>query len=283
MKQLSHFREYGLRPFCDQLNLRFIEVFYGYDPGTWKSSLPHNRLICILESDGESFFQDADETIPLTADTAVLVPAFHEITHHQNDSMHLLSIHFALELYCGVDILTQRKHLWQERNPERTLRIRRMTEHPERLLLTATLRTLCWDAILRSLDSAPELENHNLLPSYTRYEALFEFLLHNCHAGIDVGQMADVLRMNKETFIKNFIRDTGIPPKQFFNRLLVDRASRLLSGTDRTIRETALELEFCNEFYFSRFFRNHLGISPREYRKRYQMNPEKSLLPDSLL
>lgn len=279
---LSHFREYGIQPFCNQLGLRFHEFFYGFDPGKWKSSLPHDRLICILDSDGESSFQDAEETIRLTAGTAVLVPAFHELIHNQNDTMHLLSIHFSLELYCGIDLLAQKKRLWHEVNPDRIRRIRRMTEKPDRLRLTANLRLLCWDAVIRALDTSPELEK-TVLPSYARYEPLFQFLLRNCHAGIDVGRMADELRMNKETFIKNFIRDTGQPPKQFFNRLLVSRAVRLLSGTDSTIREIALELRFCNEFYFSRFFKKHLGLSPRDYRKRYRLTREKTFLPEELL
>ncbi len=156
--------------------------------------------------------------------------------------------------------------MWHEENRERCDLIRQMLEKPTRLNMTASLRTLCWDAILRCLPGAPELEK-NHLPSYTRYEPLFAFLQRNTYMGIDIAQMAEVMRMNRETFIKKFTADTGESPKLFFNRLLARRAAHLLSGGERNIREVADELKFCSEFYFSRFFRRHFGVSPREFRK----------------
>lgn len=270
---MSHFQEYGIRPFCDQLNLQFREFFYGYNPGRWKSRLTNNRLVCILESDGNSTFQDGKETVPLLPGTVVLIPAFHEITHDQNGSMLHLSIHFGLEFYYGVDLLMRLPDLWHATGTGQIGMIRRMLAPPDRLRMTATMQMLCWNAAARALDAA-RIPVDTLLSGYSRYAPLFDHLLRNCHAGIDVARMAEIMRMNKETFIKKFIYDTGFAPKHFFNRLLVSRATRLLSGTDMTIRETALELKFCNEFYFSRFFKHHLGISPRDYRKHYRNTPE---------
>lgn len=273
---MEHFQEYGLRPFCDQLNLRFRDVLYGTNPGKWKSRIPGNRLVCILECGEESSFQDANETIPLVPGTLVLVPAFHEITHDQSETMLHLSIHFNVELYYGIDLLARQNSCWHEINFARIETIRRMLAAPDRLRLTTTMRALCWDSLTELLNAGNEPVEH-LLAGYSRYTPLFDYLLHHCHAGIDVAKMAEIMRMNKETFIKKFIYDTGFSPKQFFNRLLVTRAARLLSGTDMTIREAALNLQFCNEFYFSRFFKQHLGISPRDYRKRYRISPESGL------
>lgn len=264
--QLTSFNEYGIHPFCNQLELHFNKFYYGRNSGKWKSCFPLNRLVCILESDGDSSFQHRNDTVPLKRDTAVLLPAFHEITHDQNESLLLLSIHFNLELYYGIDLLEQRKRMWHEVNRDRCDLIRQMLEKPTRLNMTASLRTLCWDAILRCLPGAPELEK-NHLPSYTRYEPLFAFLQRNTYMGIDIAQMAEVMRMNRETFIKKVTADTGESPKLFFNRLLARRAAHLLSGGERNIREVADELKFCSEFYFSRFFRRHFGVSPREFRK----------------
>lgn len=47
-----------------------------------------------------------------------------------------------------------------------------------------------------------------------------------------------------------------------------------------TIREIADHFQFCNEFYFSRFFKQHLAISPREYRKLNRFSPEKNISAD---
>ena len=148
---MSHFQEYGIRPFCDQLNLQFREFFYGYNPGRWKSRLTNNRLVCVLESDGNSTFQDGKETVPLLPGTVVLIPAFHEITHDQNGSMLHLSIHFGLEFYYGVDLLMRLPDLWHATGTGQIGMIRRMLAPPDRLRMTATMQMLCWIFIFAAI------------------------------------------------------------------------------------------------------------------------------------
>lgn len=277
--ELSHFEEYGIRPFCDQLSLHFRDFFYGYNSGKWKSRLPCNRLICILEDCEESCFSDANETVLLTPGTIVLVPAFHEITHDQSVSMRHLSIHFFMELYCGIDLFSQCDRLYHKNDGGRIETIRRMLLNPDRFLLTAFMRALCWDFIADFVLNT-HFSVERLLPTYSHYAPLFDYFLHNCHAGVNVEQMAEVMRMNRKTFIKKFIYDTGFSPKRFFNRILATKAAEYLSSSDMTIREIADHFQFCNEFYFSRFFKQHLAISPREYRKLNRFSPEKNISAD---
>ena len=268
--QLSHFKEFGMRPFCDQIRLHFRDFFYGFNEGKWKSQFPCNRLICILDDKGESYISDNKERVKLSAGTMLLVPAFHEITHEQSCSMLHLSIHFSLEIYDGIDLLKSCDCLYYEKNEERIKMIRRMMVDPNPFLLTATIYTLCWNCISHlACTSNFSIERH--LPVYSHYAPLFEYMLSHCHAGIDVEQMAEVMHMNKKTFTKKFIYDNGFSPKSFFNRILVRKTAEYLSSSDMTIREIAAHVRFCNEFYFSRFFKKHLGISPREYRQQYRL------------
>ena len=44
-------------------------------------------------------------------------------------------------------------------------------------------------------------------------------------------------------------------------------AERILQSTAYSVREVALFCGFADEFYFSRVFRKHFGVSPSEYRK----------------
>lgn len=78
--------------------------------------MAHNRLVCILESDGACSFQDDAETIPLTPGQCVFVPAFREILHDQNESMLHFSVHFSLEAYPGVDLFFRQKRCYHEVN-----------------------------------------------------------------------------------------------------------------------------------------------------------------------
>lgn len=267
---MTTFQGLNLQALSRQLNLILRPVFYGVNPGRWKSRMAHNRLVCILESDGACSFQDDAETIPLTPGQCVFVPAFREILHDQNESMLHFSVHFSLEAYPGVDLFFRQKRCYHEVNFNWIARIREIVELRDPLQYVAALHALIWEALNTLLRESKET-TESLLGGYSRYEPLFEFLLDHCTAGIDVAQMARIMHMNKETFSKKFIYDTGLSPKHFFSRLLVKRAERILAGTELSIREVADRLNFCNEFYFSRFFRRHLGCSPREYRKLYRV------------
>lgn len=267
---MTTFQELNLQAHSRQLNLILRPVYYGTNPGRWKSCMPHNRLVCILDSDGACSFQDDAETIPLKPGQCVFVPAFREILHDQNESMLHFSVHFNLEAFPGVDLFLRQKRSYHAEKPDWIAAIRRMVELRDPLQWVAALHALIWEA-LSTLLRESNVTAENLLGGYSRYEPLFEFLLDHCTAGIDVAQMARIMHMNKETFTKKFIYDTGLSPKRFFSRLLVKRAERILAGTELSIREVADQLNFCNEFYFSRFFRRHLGCSPREYRKLYRV------------
>jgi AraC-like DNA-binding protein len=48
----------------------------------------------------------------------------------------------------------------------------------------------------------------------------------------------------------------------------MERASELMHRSYMTLREVADECGFCNEFHFSRRFKQIVGLSPKEYRKQ---------------
>ena len=153
---------------------------------------------------------------------------------------------------------------------------RGVAEEEDRLCAAGKQLEVCW-RVLAGVLNRVRLPEEELLAGQLRYRPLFDYLAEHCHAGIDVDEMARIMRMNKETFIKKFVYDTGFPPKKLFNRILVEKASRILCGSEKTIREIAAELHFCNEFYFYIFFRKHLGMTPSAFRKLYGLHPEKCL------
>ena len=264
---MVNLQESGLDPVWNRLTLHFLYFCCGTNPGCWKSRLPLNRIIFVLEDEDASWLEDGREIVPLRPGSVILVPAFREITHHQSKSMRHLSIHFNLEFYPGADLLAGRERCWQDSAADCRSSLQRLLRQREPLTRTITLRMLCWQVLAAYW--AAEAEPVSLwINRCLFYAPLFSHLERNCHAGVDVAGMAAVMNMSRESFSRRFFGDTGQSPKQYFNQLLVARAARLLMRPDMTVRKTAFELKFCNEFYFSRFFKKHLGVSPRDYRKR---------------
>lgn len=65
-----------------------------------------------------------------------------------------------------------------------------------------------------------------------------------------------------------FREATGEPVKRYIDRSRAAEAARLLAFSDRSVSGVAEILRFSDPFTFSRFFRHHVGESPRAFRNR---------------
>jgi AraC-like DNA-binding protein len=72
--------------------------------------------------------------------------------------------------------------------------------------------------------------------------------------------------MSYDGFRKRFTRATGLPPARYRGTRLIDRACELMQQGALTDRQIAEQLGFCDEFYFSRRFKQVTGRRPRQFR-----------------
>ena len=61
---------------------------------------------------------------------------------------------------------------------------------------------------------------------------------------------------------------TGQTMRQYLIHERIEAARQLLVTTDRTIPQIASLLRFCDQSYFTRVFRQAVGITPAAYRER---------------
>lgn len=64
-----------------------------------------------------------------------------------------------------------------------------------------------------------------------------------------------------------FRKELGTTPIKYLHRYRVHQAQRLLRDTDRTVLDIGLEVGFYDSGYFSRIFRQIVGVSPETYRR----------------
>ncbi len=265
---LSRFEELGLLSLCRQIDLKVVNCFYGTNSGCWKSRFPYNRLLFILESDGRSTFGDGLRIWHAERGSWFLLPPFLEIAHNHNETMLHLSIHFRLTVCGGFELLADRHAFFCGRDPVLVNSVISEIRGNNSLQLASGLYAWCWTVLYRIM---PQISASAVPVLYANpaYAELFDFFWKHATAATRVGDMAAFLKMAPESFVKKFTRDTGISPGKFLNRLVADHAMTMLSGTRKSIKEIASELAFCDEFYFSRFFRRESGVSPRDFRKRF--------------
>jgi AraC-like DNA-binding protein len=84
----------------------------------------------------------------------------------------------------------------------------------------------------------------------------------------DVEAVARKLGMSYAGFRKRFVRLGGVSPAKFQMQSVIERACELIHRRGPTNRELAGRLGFCDEFHFSRRFKQIVGLSPREFRQQ---------------
>lgn len=79
---------------------------------------------------------------------------------------------------------------------------------------------------------------------------------------------ADRLRISPK-YLSGIIKEvSGKQASQWIEEAVVNEARHLLDNTAMSIQEVANELHFCNQSFFGKFFKEHTGLSPKNYRKK---------------
>jgi len=93
-----------------------------------------------------------------------------------------------------------------------------------------------------------------------------EYIDGNIDQRISVELLAGLANLSVCYFVRAFKQSTGITPHDYLIRQRVERTKQLLSDSDMPLSEIALVAGFADQSHFSRRFRQHVGMSPRDYR-----------------
>lgn len=69
---------------------------------------------------------------------------------------------------------------------------------------------------------------------------------------------------------RKFKEEAGISVNAYIRRARIRYSKLLLSGTQLTIEEIGARLHFCSRSYFAAAFKELEGMTPSEYRAKYQ-------------
>jgi AraC-like DNA-binding protein len=81
-------------------------------------------------------------------------------------------------------------------------------------------------------------------------------------------EVANEVGLSYENFRKRFVQLTGESPGRYQKRKRLEWACADIYHGEHSLKQTADALGFCDVFHFSKAFKQEIGITPSEYRRR---------------
>ncbi|MEU9784071.1 helix-turn-helix domain-containing protein [Streptomyces phaeochromogenes] len=106
-------------------------------------------------------------------------------------------------------------------------------------------------------------------PPRAGLQATREWVIDNIGSSITVQRMADHSRLSRRTFIRHFVRETGMPPMHWVAGQRILGARRLLESSDWSVERIAGATGFGTAANFRNIFRREVGVTPTAYRKSH--------------
>ncbi len=135
---------------------------------------------------------------------------------------------------------------------------RLMEDAPNPLLFTKQLEFLL-------LQLSQKEQPRNRTQSAQNYATIMQAIHQNLHRRLTVPELAALCNMSEINLQKTFSRYAGVGVMEYFSRIKMQRAIELLRQ-GLSVKETALQLGYKDQNYFSTSFKRITGQSPSVYK-----------------
>lgn len=119
-----------------------------------------------------------------------------------------------------------------------------------------------------------QLQFGNALPEYDMMTALTkdvrDFLKDKLEQSITIEFIADTMHMSVRNFSRVFLKQSGMSPGKFLEKMRLDQAKSMLEYTDMSIDLIADKCGLGSSVTLRRVFLKNLSLSPAQYRKAFK-------------
>lgn len=130
-------------------------------------------------------------------------------------------------------------------------------------LLESEVRQAIAELLVRSGFRAPPIKQYS-----EPIVRAIRYIQRHLTLQLTAASIAEELFLSESQLTRRFRTEVGCTVSQYVDDLLFFSAQMQLASDDRSIGEISEALGFCDQFYFSRRFRQRYGVTPRQYRAR---------------
>jgi AraC family transcriptional regulator len=116
--------------------------------------------------------------------------------------------------------------------------------------------------------STPILRSYSGGLSTRKLQQAIDYIQTHLDEKLSLESIATQLNLSVHYFCELFTQSTGIPPYKYVLQQRVDRAQQLLTNSQKSLTEIALDCGFADQSHLSRHFTKLTRISPKKYRDR---------------
>ena len=119
--------------------------------------------------------------------------------------------------------------------------------------------------------ASPGFEHHRSPDQRERVSLLYAYLQRHYDRPIPLAETAAELSLSREAFSRFCRRHLGRTFTALVNQYRTNVACRLLTDSELTVTEIAYRVGYSTPSFFYRQFRKFTGLTPRAYRRAYQL------------
>jgi AraC-like DNA-binding protein len=205
------------------------------------------------------------ETIALVPGNLYLLPAGLPIAYRCPEAMEQFFLHVTLTTPEGFDMLSGLKKVCRlpcsQEQLEQLKRLYYSEDYKHLLAFKSQVTQDVVSCLLREDVSFPTK------PYSTEVLQAISYIQNNISIQLSGEQIAKAIFISPSRLHKRFKAETGLTLGAYQDRLIFYRATQLLAEKKLSIKEISQQLGFCDEHYFSRRFKEQLGMTPTGYRK----------------
>ncbi|MDR3434819.1 MAG: arabinose operon transcriptional regulator AraC [Rouxiella aceris] len=135
-------------------------------------------------------------------------------------------------------------------------------------LLSEALAMNALERLIISCFKLQPLCNHQSIDP--RISTLCHYISEHIVDDLSIVQLAEKVFLSPSRLAHLFKNEMHQTIFAWREQLRVNRARNLLQSTHLTVSQVSQAVGYDDPLYFSRIFRHHAGVSPREYKKRYE-------------
>lgn len=156
---------------------------------------------------------------------------------------------------------------------EKTRLIEQATSAEDRALLERMRQLLTQETALELVYQVRGQKQVEPEPLKKGLDVVMKFLL-SLQTGYtenrQVSHYASQAHLSQSHFTRLVKEVTGKTPSEWIATITVLNAQILLKNTSKSIKEVSNSLNFPEQFTFNKYFRQHTGVSPKEWRRTYR-------------